>query len=59
MVGEGNVKAFFLTDGEQPEKDDGVQVAGGVCIVLNRVARGGSTWKVTFEQRLEGEKEPR
>ena len=28
------------------------------CVVLNRVARGGSTWKVTFKQRLEGEKEP-
>lgn len=26
------------------------------CVVLNRVARGGSTWKVTFEQRLEGRK---
>ena len=36
-----------------------MQVEGGVCIVLNRVAREGSTWKVTFEQRLEGEKELR
>ena len=51
MVGKGNVKAFFLTDGEQPEKKESLKLHSR----SNSQLKDRRAWTQTQKSALKGQ----